>query len=147
MPLANKDLISFFSGHPIDKIVSIGNTTITNSGATTNAPQESFVVSSSVTNPYLKKCFVRAKFSIDGTNYQSTDSHLLYPYTITVPAVPITVALSGLRAAVSVGVSDSTIHFRTANGYHGNVTQVGANYTYTPISQDFHIIYAIFEVE
>lgn len=141
------DLISFFSKYPIDMIVATGTETIINSGATTNTPQRAFIVTSSVINTYKRATFVRAVWSIDGVNYQSLDSHLIYGFNITAtdPEPDVTVTMQGLRAAISIGVSPTSIYFITANGYHGNVTQAGSTYTYTPISQTFVIKYALFE--
>ena len=143
--LSDLDFLSFLSVHPIDKIVTSGTTSIVNSGATTQAPQTAFIVSSSIANPYGRAAFVRAVFSVDGgASYQSLDSQLTYTFNLTVTPPGITVTLSGLQAAMSIGVSDSIITFVTANGYHGNVTDTGT-YTYTPISQTFDIKYAVFE--
>lgn len=147
MPLTTNgiDLLGFFSEHPIDMVVHTGEITVTNSGATTQAPQEALIVSSTIDNPYNKRALVRAKYSVDGgTNYQSLDSRLIYTFSLSIPAVPITVTLNGLQAALNIGVSDDSIIFRTASGYHGNVVDTGT-YAYTPISQDFLIKYAIFE--
>lgn len=143
----DRNKINYFSGDANDEIVYENTITIVNDGATTNDPQSSKIVTQNITNPYGIKAMVRFAYSVDGVNYNDAESHLFYGYTITVPAVPITVNMGGLRAAVSVGISDTEIKFRTANGYHGNVTQVGATYTYTPISQTFYIKYAIYEVE
>lgn len=144
--------LNFFTGDPVDKIVHEGTVTITNDGATNQAPQSSKIVESRIANPYGKKALCRFVFSVDGgASYNGQDAHLAYTYTITLippsPGAGIVVTLGGLRAAVSIGVSASEIIFRTANGYHGNVTDNGTVYAYTPISQDFIIKYALFEVE
>lgn len=145
------DLLSFFSEYPNDKVVHTGSVSIVNDGATTNNPQSSKIVTSSTTNPYGKKCMVRFKYSVDGTNYNSQDAHLAYAYTITTvaphPFPGFSTTLGGLRGAVSIGVSASEIKFRTANGYHGNVTDNGTTYAYTPTSQTFTIVYALYEAD
>ena len=140
------DKINYHSAYPIDKIVQEGTVTITNSGATDPNYQRALIVTETTPNTYGKKVFVRAVWSIDGANYNSLSSHVIYTFTITLPG-PITATLSGLKAAVSVGVSDSLIYFRTGNGYHGDVTDDGGTITYTPTPLTFIIKYALFEVE
>lgn len=144
--------LNFFTGDPVDKIVYEGTASITNDGATSQAPQSAKIVESRITNPYGKKALCRFVFSIDGgTSYNGQDAHLAYTYTITLvppsPGAGIVTTLGGLKAAVSIGVSDSEIVIRTANGFHGNVTDNGTIYTYTPTSLTFDIKYALFEVE
>lgn len=146
--LTDLDLLSFLSLHAIDKVVDSGTISIVNSGATTQAPQTAKIVESTLTNSYGRAAFVRLVWSIDGgTNYQSLDSQLVYTFTITVTPPGTTATFSGLKAAVSVGVSNSLITFTTANGLHGNVSDNGVTYTYTPTSLTFNIKYAIFERE
>lgn len=137
--------LDFLSTDPIDKIVQQGTVTVTNDGATNQAPQTSKIVESTVTNNYGKAVFCRYMWSVDGTNYNGADTHLVYSYTLTNGGGSST--LGGLKAAVSVGVSASTITFRTANGLHGNVSDDGVTYTYTPTSQTFTIKYALFEID
>lgn len=144
--LTNVDVLSFLSRYPVDKVVQTGNIQITNSGATTNNPFQSYIQTGSVTNEYGRKAFCRFFWSVDNVNFNSSDSILVYAWQLSVPAVPITVDFGGLKGAVSAGVSSSTITFRTANGLHGNATQVGATYTYTPTSQTFYIKYALISV-
>lgn len=138
--------VIFDSIHPIDKVVGTGTVSVVNSGATTQAPQTAHIVTSTIANPYNKKVYVRGIFSVDGTNYNSLDSHLIYTFSMTIPG-PSTSTLRGLKAGCSIGVSDSTIYFRTANGFHGNVTDDGVTYTYIPTSLTFTIKYALFEKE
>lgn len=136
--------LDFFSGNPVDKIVAQGLTTLVNDGVTSNAPQSSKIVSATLPNPYGKKVLCRFVWSIDGTNYNSGESHLIYTYTITSGGG--TTTLGGLQGAVSVGVSSSTITVRTANGYHGNVSDNGTTYSYSCNPQTFSIKYALYEV-
>jgi hypothetical protein len=148
MPDRNK--LNFFTGDPVDKIVYEGTITITNDGATAQSPQTAKIVESRIANPYGKKTLCRFVYSVDGgASFNGQDAHLAYTFTITgVPPAPaFSTTLGGLRAAVSIGVTASEIIFRTANGYHGNVTDNGTVYTYTPNSQDFIIKYALFEVD
>lgn len=148
--MINYDLLHFLSANPIDKVVDTGQISIVNDGDTTpDQAQKAKVVTDQVANSYGKKVFARARWSIDGgTTWQSLDSRLLYIFTLTIPAIPISVELQGLDGAVSIGVSDNFIKFRTANGKHGSVSQtLGGSQTYTPTSHTFLIQYAIFEVE
>ena len=148
----DRNKLNFYTGDPVDKIVYENIVTITNDGATSQAPQSSKIVEQRIANPYGKKVFCRFVYSVDGgTSYNGQDAHLAYTYTITVippsPGAGFVSTLGGLKAAVSIGVSDSEIVFRTANGLHGNATDNGTVYAYTPTSQDFIIKYALFEVE
>lgn len=152
MPLAdNLNNLSFSSFNPIDKIVQEGEITIVNDGDTGTEYQTAKIVSDTVANDYGRAGFVRARWSIDGgTNWQGLESQLTYVFTLnTEPGDlghPTSTQLSGLDSAISIGCSDSTITFRTANGRHGTVT--GSNTpTYTPTSRTFIIQYALFERE
>jgi hypothetical protein len=147
---ADRNKLNFFTSDPVDKIVAEGTITVTNDGVTSNSPQTSKIVETRIANPYGKKVLCRFVYSVDGgTSFNGQDAHLAYTFTITTvpPAPAFTTTLGGLKGAVSVGVSDSEIVFRTANGSHGNVTFNGTTYTYTPTSQSFIIKYVLFEVE
>jgi len=143
MPLAdNTDSISFASVHPIDKIVQQGEVTIVNDGATSDYAKAK-IVESTVTNSYGRMALVRARWSIDGgTNWQALDTEIIYSYDLTFYGV----TLPGIDSAISIGTSDSTVYFRTANGKHGNVTDAGLT-VYTPTSRTFTIQYALYERE
>lgn len=148
----NRNKLNFFTGDPVDKIVAEGTITITNDGATSQAPQTAKIVEQRIANPYGKKALCRFVYSVDGgASFNGQDAHLAYTFTITLvppsPGAGIVVTLGGLKAGVSIGVTASEIIFRTANGLHGNVTDNGTVYTYTPTSQDFIIKYALFEVD
>lgn len=136
------------SDYDIDKIVDAGTISIVNSGATTQAPQTSHIVQDTIPNIYGDKVFARARWSVDGgDNWQNLKTRLVYNFTLTFTPGPSDSTLSGLQAAISIGANESTIYFVTANGYHGNVSDDGATYTYTPTSQTFLIEYTLFEVE
>lgn len=133
----NTDFLNLISLDPVDKIVHQGEVTITNDGATL-FPEESKIVTATATNPYGKAVFARARWTVDGgASWQSMDSRIMFQYQ----DLDLGATLYGLRAAISIGCSDSSVHFRTANGYHGNVS-AGA---YSPTSQTFTIQYALFE--
>lgn len=148
----DRSKLIFYSGDPIDKIVGDIDPDIvqvTNSGATSNDPFAAKIVESTISNPYGKKCLVRFKWSIDDSNFDSPKTHLYYLWTLSFTGG--SEQLGGLKGAVSVGVSDSTITFRTANGDHGDAsvtsTVSGNVYTYTPTSHTFYIQYVLFEVD
>lgn len=138
--------LAFSSFDPIDKVVQEGEVTIVNDGdtiGTTGEFTEAKIVESTATNTYGRAGLIRARWSVDGgTNYQALESELVYSFDLT----DIGTTIPGLDAAVSIGCSDSTITFRTANGKHGNVTGTGP-FTYTPTSQTFLIEYALYERE
>jgi len=134
----DRSKLNYFSQDPIDKIVQESEVTIVNDGDTagTTGAQSAKIVTSTATNNYGKAVLTRARWSVDGGNsWNDLDARLMFEYTDS------GVTLYGLRAGVSVGCSSSSVHFRTANGYHGNVSG-GA---YTPTPQTFIIQYALFE--
>lgn len=144
------DALQFYSGYPIDKIIETNTVSIVNNGATNQAPQTANITTDTFPNSYGKQCFVRFVWSIDnGANFNSSTSHLVYTFTYnTVAPLPVTSStLSGLQAAVSIGVSNNNVTVLTGNGYHGTVTDNGTTYTYTPISQTFIIKYALFSID
>lgn len=136
--------VHFTNYFPTDKILATGTQTITNDGATNQAPQSAKVTTTSIANPAAKQCFVRYVWSVDGINFNSAETHLIYTFTDVNPGGSTT--LTGLKAAVSVGVSSTSIIFLTGNGLHGNVSDNGVTYTYTPTSQVFTIKYALYEI-
>lgn len=148
--------LQFYSGYPIDKVVATGTTTIVNDGNTTNTgtntgSQTAKVTTTTIPNPYGKKCFCRFGWSIDGgVSFNTPDSHLVYGFTITFTDIPVTSSpLQALQAAVSVGVDANNITILTGNGYHGNQSELSSQPNtvgYTPISLTFVIKYSLFEV-
>lgn len=151
----DRDKLNFFTGDPIDKVVAPPvQRTIVNDGNTTGQVgtwQSAKIVQEDFPNPYGKACFVRGKWSINGgTTWFPFEAHRLDTFSIilTNPSQPSQVG-SGLLAAVSIGVNDSVVRIRTANGHHGNVTiNITTNsQTYTPTPHTFLIEYELFEVE
>ena len=152
----NNSKVIFDSLHPLDKIVYSGTLVTTNNGDTTGAtgnntgPQAAKIQLATIANPYSKKCFVRFVWAIDGVNFNSAETHLLYTFNITYTDIPATSSnQQGLRAAVSMAIDANTITFQTANGYHGNVSTTSGNPNngYTPTSQTYTIKYYLFEME
>lgn len=149
----DRDKLTFYTGDPIDKIVAPSvRRTIVNSGNTggTTQWQTANIVQRDYDNPYGKKCFVRGKWSIDGGDTWNTfEAHLLFSFTIVItnPSQPSQTG-SGLKAAVSIGVSDTSVRIVTANGDHGNVTvnATSGAQSYSPISHTFLVEYELFEV-
>lgn len=140
--------LNFYSGDPIDKVITTGTATIVNDGATTNS-QTAKILALNVTNTYGEQAFIRYVWSIDGVNYNSSLTHLLYTFNFTDTSVfppVVSTAVKGLQAAVSAGVGATNIRFITGNGYHGDVIYDGVNYTYTPTSLTFTIKYAVFSI-
>lgn len=144
--MADVEKLQFLSADPIDKIVQQGSITIVNDGDTTGQPltfQEAKIVEDTVDNEYGRAGLIRASWSTDGgTNYQAMEAQTVYSFTI---GAPFNVTLPGLDSAISVGCTDGTITFRTANGRHGNVN--GVTFAYTPTSRTFDINYWVYERE
>lgn len=144
----DRSKLLFYSGDPIDKVVYTDSITVTNNGDTTTIPggyETAKIVSQTIPNPHGKQCFVRYKWSINGMDFNRARDSLLYTYLLNTPGGSST--LQGLQAALSVGTTDSSIIFRTANGYHGDVTgHTDGTTTWVPISQTFTIEYALFEI-
>lgn len=133
------DIVSL-APNPLDKIVQHDTITIVNDGVTVDYAAAK-IVTDTRPNLYGRKCLARAKWSIDGgSNWQAMKSKLFYTYTLVTPGV----TLPGLDAAISIGCSDSTVYFRTANGKHGNVTGAMAD-TWTPTPYTFTIEYWLYE--
>lgn len=152
-----RDKLQFYSGDAIDKIVAPKvQRSIYNNGSTSGQTatwQTAKIVSVTFTNPYGKKCFVRGRWSIDGgTTWNTFDSHLTYTFNLHFvggsPNPPDQLQ-SGLKAAVSIGVSDSEVKIVTANGHHGTVTfNIGnGSSSYSPTAHTFLVEYELFEVK
>lgn len=138
----------FSSADPADKIIFQDTVTIVNNGATSDYSTAK-IQTSAVTNTYGRQLFARFVWSLDGGSLNSQETRLNISYTITVTPPGVTSSpAKGLKAAVAIGVNNSQIIFKTANGDHGNVTSIdgGATYQYTPVSHSFLIKYALFEV-
>lgn len=147
MSVTNIDFLSFLSLHPIDKILSTGTVTYTNNGSTSSYI-EAKIQNDTIANPHNKLCFARFVWSLDGGSFNSMDTIMRYSYTVTTTPPGVTSPpLKGLKAAVSIGVNATQIIFQTANGDHGNVADTAGVITYTPVSHEFTIKYALFEVD
>lgn len=144
--MADFDLLSFISEHPIDKIVYHDTITVVNDGVTSGQPatwQEAKIVTATLPNPYGRAALARARWSIDGgTTWQPMEARLVYTFTLTA----LSTVINGLDSAIAIGCSDSTVYIRTANGRHGDV---GGNppTTYTPTSRTFLIEFWLYERE
>lgn len=143
--MATAQELAFSSDYSIDKIVAEGTVTLTNSGVTSDYATAR-INTDTIPNTYGLKCFARFVWSLDGGGYNSADTRISYSYIYDYPG-PGSDTLFGLRAAVAVGVSASTITFQTANGDHGTVVDNGISITYTPVSHTFTIKYTIYEVQ
>ncbi len=146
--------LQYYSGDQIDKVVT-GRTQVSiyndgNTGGSDNW-QRSQITQSSYQNQYGKRCFVRGWWSIDGGNTKySFDSHQMFSFNINLHGSYYsgTQTKFGLLAAVSIGVSDSSVVIRTANGHHGDIsvnTDNGSQ-SYSAIPHTFLIEYELFEV-
>lgn len=140
----------FASDYPIDKVLLTGETTVVNDGNTKSDSltyQSSKIVTGNVANTTGKTCHVRYVWSIDGVNWQSSSTHLIYSYTVSSDG-SVVARMGGLQGAVSVGVNNSNIAFRTANGSHGNVSiSSTGSPSYTTTSRTFRIKYALYSME
>src|SRR5690349_5938885 len=97
--------LNFYSLDPIDKVVSTDTVQVVNDGNTGTLYQSAKVVESTIANPYGRKAFVRAKWSVDGSGSNSLQTHLIYSFTVSTvpgdPGHPSSTTLSGLKGAVS----------------------------------------------
>lgn len=149
------DILQLISEDEIDKVVDSGTVVISNAGPTGSSyATADRIVETSVANIYGKKCLVRFKWSIDGSNYNSPQTVLGYSFTVDATAWggPVSDPLPGVIGAVAVGVSASSVKFRTLNGHHGNVTYTGTAMSpgpdsYTPVSHDFTFKYVLLEID
>lgn len=138
--MANLDLLSLLSSHPIDKIVQSGEIVINHGGAVPltstgiqNFPDNRLVIHNEV-NTYGRKSFIRAVFSVDGSNWQPIDAPMLFSYTERIyfdNVLSDTYPLAGIRAQVSMGSDDNTIYVRIIGGYFSGNTRVDYNAPYT----------------
>lgn len=151
----DRNKLQYLSIDANDKVVYENSITISNSGPSgSNYSTSDKIVSQSIANPYGKKCMVRFKWKLDNDDYNSQDTVLEYSFAIDATAWggPILPADPGCKGAVSVGISDTEITFRTNNGHHGTVTYTGTAMTpgpdsYTAVPHDFTIEYALYEVD
>lgn len=152
----DRSKLQFYNVDPIDKVV-LTNTAVhsntANSYSSSSSAEEPVIDNVTIPNPYGKKCFVRYKWSVDGTNFNSQRTNLLYPFTVAVSGAfgNSTGYRVGCKAAVAMWVSDSEIGFQYYNDYHSNQTEVVASdftskLTQTGFSLNFTVEYALFEI-
>jgi hypothetical protein len=115
------DALQFYSGYPIDKIVTEGTISDT---VTYSFPYGTKVVT--LPNPYGIKALVNASFTTDDTNYYEAG-------TFTVVYDP-GAAQAGIVGSVIVGVSNSNIYFVLFNGITGTTKTIKINYAVYSIS-------------
>lgn len=106
--------LQFYSGYPIDKITQSDTVSYTvNAGTPVSfgVPPNSL---KTIANTYGQKCYVVASWSIDGTNFNSSQAQLSY-YSATF-LEPI------LKASVNVGCDASNIYLWLTNNFTSNLT-------------------------
>lgn len=117
--------LQFYSGYPIDKIVQQDTVTFTlNAGVPTDfgVPPNAL---HTVPNTYAKKAFVRASWALDGTNFNSSLTQLVYFNTSLMEPIQ--------KAWISVGVDSTSIYFWLVNNFTSNLTYT-INYAVFAIS-------------
>lgn len=133
--MANLDLLSLLSDHPIDKIVQSDTISIPHPGAigvntpgsfgVTNMPSNRRVTHS-VPNEYGRAGFIRAVYSFDnGDTWQNVLNEVRFQWQIdnrTDGVFDFYTYEAGLRSRVAVGCSDSTIYFEVINNYLSGAT-------------------------
>lgn len=145
----NRDKLRFYSPDSIDKIVAKGKGVfVVNPGENANSTSAR-IVESRIPNPYKKRGFVRYRWKTNAIDWQKSSTRVPFGFNFDASPVggPAFNPLYGLKAAVSVGASDTEIVFRTANGWHNDVTQTMGGEVYSPISQTFEIEWALFAIE
>lgn len=143
MAIRNVDILSFISQFPIDKIAWVDSTTIVNPGPTyaNEDMQRAKITTATKTNPVGRACFIRARYRIDGGDWQDMASTSYYAFTVTSTGTVLTNRVSQM----SIGCDANTIYFRTANGHHGNASGTGP-FTYTTFPHTFDIQYVLYEM-
>jgi hypothetical protein len=153
--MADINLLEFLSSNEIDKVVQQGDISIVNGGPTgTSYAVSDRIVETSVANNYKKKCLVRFRWSVDGDDFNSSDSVLEYAFVVDTTAWggPVSDPMPGTLGAVAVGVSADNILFRVLNGHHSNVAYTGSAMSPGPdsfvgYSHTYRIQYAVLELE
>lgn len=145
----NREVLNFYSYDTTDIVVGGDTVSFTNDGVTSD-PEQAKIQTNSIPNPYGKQCFIRYKWSLDGTNFNSAITRLLYSFIFSFISPPSSSPpVQALQAAVSCGTDAENIYFVTGNGYHGNATFATPSTptaVYTPIAQTFTIEYVLFEI-
>lgn len=111
MPV-NTALLSFYSGYPIDKIITQGIQSYTlASGTPVSFPP--YVNSlKTIPNTYGQKVLINASWSVDGTNYISTQAQLNW----TLNGQPT------IKAQVNVGADVNNLYFYLINNFNQTLT-------------------------
>lgn len=146
----NRDLLEYYSGDAIDKIVYQDTINLSMPAPVgyyyTDSDQ---IVEQTVPNPYGKACMVRFKWRIDGGNNNAQDAVLQYSFSIDASPLggPVNPAEPGCLGAVVVGVNATEIRFRAINGHHSNVTYTTGADSFTGYAHTFTIDYVLYEVD
>lgn len=108
------DDLQFYSGYPIDKIVQQDTVPFTvAAGVVTDVPPYPSVVQT-VANSYGQKAFVTASWSIDGTNFNSSLTTLMYFNSSFMEDIP--------KASVNCGSDSGLIYFYLVNNFTSSLT-------------------------
>lgn len=143
MAVQDVDILSFISQFPIDKIAWVDSITIVNSGPVyaTEDMQRAKIVTDTKAHPVGRPCFIRARYRIDGGNWQDMTSISFYTFTV----IAFGVVLGSRIAQMSIGCDANNVYFRTANGHHSDASGSGP-FTYTTYSHTFDIQYVLYEM-
>jgi len=139
--------LQFVTEFPIDKIVASGTNSITNPGFSSSSALNGNITDLQIANPYGQNAFVKYVWSIDGVNFNSQDTALIYSFVLTPSGYPS--QTQGAYQATTAGVVNPTyIVFQTFNDYHSNVSiNTTTNvYTYTAYSLTFTIKWVLYSI-
>lgn len=108
------DDLQFYSGYPIDKIVQQDTLSFTvSAGSPTDVPPFPGVLET-VGNGYGQKAFVAASWSIDGTNFNSSLTTLMYFSSGFMENI--------VKASMNCGVDSGFVYFYLVNNFTGSLT-------------------------
>ena len=144
MAVTDVDILSFISQFPIDKIALVDSITINNPGPTyaNEDLQRARVVTATKAHSVGRPCFIRARFRIDGGEWQDMNTILFYTFVVTAFGA----VLSNRIGQISIGCDANKVYFRTANGHHSDASGSGP-FSYTTFAHTFEIQYVLYEMD
>ena len=149
MAIQNLDFLAFISTLPIDKISHVDTISISNPGPrpVQEREQSARIITGQKSHPVGRRCFIRARWNVDGGDWQDMGNILGYQFTFSVDGTPMT-TLTNRIGQISIGCDANNVYVRTANGHHGDVNMNGGSgaLSYTTIPHTYNIEYVLYEM-